>query len=162
MTSWADICADKTLQDLPYKIETNRFDQLVMSPAPSWHSDFQGEIGFLLKKLMPKGRGLTQVAVQTSEGVKVADTAWISLERFKPHRRAVSLPIAPEICVEVISPGNLEFEMKGKIKLYFAHGAQEVWLCREDGRLEFFLHDSEGPVARSTLCPDFPLSVEWE
>lgn len=162
MRSWADICADKTLRDFPYKVETDRFDQLVMSPGSLWQSDFQGEIGFLLKQLMPKGRVLAEVAVQTSEGVKVADTAWISLERFKPHRRAVSLPIAPEICVEVISPGNLEFEMMCKIKLYFAHGAQEVWLCREDGRLEFFLHDSDGAVPRSKLCPDFPLSVEWE
>ena len=55
MSIWADICEDKSFQDLPYKIETNRFDQIVMSPASAWHSDFQGEIGFTLKRLMPEG-----------------------------------------------------------------------------------------------------------
>ncbi|TDU81521.1 putative restriction endonuclease [Prosthecobacter fusiformis] len=162
MRSWADICADKSLQDLPYKIETNRFDQIVMSPANNWHSDYQSEIAFLLRKLMPDGRALSEVAVQTTDGVKVPDAAWISLERFRPYRRASYLPVAPEVCVEVVSPGNRKYEIQGKMQLYFAQGAQEVWLCDDQGNMEFFLHDSEGPVAKSRLCPDFPLKIGWE
>ena len=105
MNFWADICADKSLQDLPYKIETNRFDQIIMSPASAWHSDYQGEIGFTLKRLMPDGRILSEAAIQTTDGIKVADVAWISRERFSPYRRGASLPIAPEICVEVVFNG---------------------------------------------------------
>ncbi len=162
MRSWDDICADKSLQDLPYKIETNRFDQIVMSPASNWHSDFQGSIAAFLDRLMPEGRALTEVAVQTTDGVKVPDAAWISRDRFLPHRRASNLPIAPEICVEVVSPGNRKYEIQAKMQLYFAQGAQEVWLCDDSGRLEFFLHDSAGPVPQSRLCPDFPLEIGWD
>ncbi|MFN0078489.1 MAG: Uma2 family endonuclease [Prosthecobacter sp.] len=133
-----------------------------MSPASAWHRDYQGEIGFTLKRLLPGGRILAEAAIQTTDGIKVADVAWISRERFTPHRRAVSLPIAPEICVEVTSPGNRRYEMLTKMQLYFAQGAQEVWLCDEDGRLEFFLHDVSEPVAQSRLCPDFPTRIEWE
>lgn len=162
MSTWADICEDKSLQDLPYKIETNRFDQIVMSPASAWHSDFQGEIGFTLKRLMPEGRILSEAAIQTTDGIKVADVAWISRERFSPHRREASLPIAPEICVEVVSPGNHRFEMADKVRLYFASGAEEVWMCDREGHMEFFLHDGTDPVAQSRLCPDFPSRIEWE
>lgn len=160
MRSWADICADKSLQDLPYKIETNRFDQIVMSPASSWHSNYRFKIGFLLQTLMPEGTVLTELAIQTTDGVKVADTAWISNERYKPYRRAVNLPIAPEICIEVVSPGNQRYEMVSKTQLYFAQGAQEVWLCDENGQIEFFLYDAAEPAPQSRLCPKFPAAVE--
>ncbi|WP_395742576.1 Uma2 family endonuclease [Prosthecobacter sp.] len=162
MSIWADICADKSLQDLPYKIETNRFDQIVMSPASAWHSDYQGEIGFTLKRLMPEGRILSEAAIQTTDGIKVADVAWISRERFAPHRREANLPVAPEICVEVVSPGNHRFEVTDKVRLYFASGAEEVWMCDREGRMEFFLRDGDGPVPHSRLCPDFPSRIEWE
>jgi Uma2 family endonuclease len=162
MRSWADICADKSLQDLPYKIETNRLDQIVMSPASSWHSNFQGEIVYLLKKLMGSGHVLTEAAIDTTDGIKVADAAWISRARFLPHRRSITLPIAPEICVEVVSPGNREYEMVSKTQLFFAQGAQEVWLCDDEGRMTFFLHDVAGTSPASRLCPDFPLQIEWE
>lgn len=161
MRSWADICADKSLQDLPYKIETNRFDQIVMSPASYWHSDYQGEIGFTLKRLLPHGRILAEAAIQTTDGIKVPDVAWISVDRARPHRKSVTLPIAPEICVEVTSPGNHRFEMMSKMQLYFAQGAQEVWLCDVDGNMEFFLHDAAEPVSQSRMCPEFPKRIEW-
>lgn len=163
MRSWADICADKSLQDLPYKIETNRFDQIVMSPASNWHSDYQSELVYHLHQHMTGGRVLTEVAVQTTDGVKVPDVAWISLERFRPHRRASLLPMAPEICVEVVSPGNRQYEIQAKMQLYFGQGAQEVWLCDGEGQIEFFLHDSAGgPVSQSRLCPGFPAKIGWE
>ena len=160
MISWADICADKSLQDLPYKIETNGLDQIVMSPASFWHSNFQGEIAFMLKQHLPEGRILAEPAIQTPEGVKVPDVGWISQERARPHLRAIVLPIAPEICVEVISPGNRRFEMLSKMQLYFDHGADEVWLCNEEGAMQFFLSGSTEPVAQSKLCPDFPSRIE--
>lgn len=33
---WEALCADRTLRDLPYKIETNRYHKIIMSPASSW------------------------------------------------------------------------------------------------------------------------------
>ena len=41
MMTWDEICDDPALQDLPYKIETNQYGQIIMSPAKGWHSERQ-------------------------------------------------------------------------------------------------------------------------
>ena len=99
--------------------------------------------------------------IQTAEGVRVADVAWISHERRAPYHRATVLPIAPEICVEVISPSNTREEMLEKMTLYYAKGAQEVWLCNESGHMEFFTAlSAPEPVPASLLCPAFPKQID--
>ena len=91
-----------------------------------------------------------------------ADVAWISKARREPHKRATVLPIAPEICVEILSPCNTREEMIEKMRLYYAKGAQEVWLCDEEGRMEFFTAVSapEPVSVFSVLCPDFPRQLD--
>lgn len=161
MLAWKDVCEDRNLRDLPFKIETNRFNQIVMSPAYNWQGVFRADIGILLGRKLPEGRVIMKCAVETMDGTKVPDVAWISTARLAPHRRAASLPIAPEICVEVMSNSNSMAEMTGKMQLYFARGAEEVWLCDEDGNMTFFRHD-ETRAAASTLCPDFPVKIDWD
>ena len=159
--TWEDILADRSLRDLPYKIETNRHHQIIMSPASVWHSDYQLEIAALLREKLPGGRASVETAIQTAEGVRVADAAWISRERREPHRRSTVLPIAPEICVEILSPSNSREEMLSKMTLYYARGAQEVWLCDDAGQMEFFTAlSAPEPVPASTLCPDFPRRID--
>jgi Uma2 family endonuclease len=91
-------------------------------------------------------------------GTKAADVAWASRERFEQIRHEVECSIAPEVCVEVFSPGNTAQEMREKQGLYFEAGTEEVWYCDEDGRLSFF--DAEGPLATSRLFPEFPQNIE--
>ena len=161
--TWEAICADRTLRDLPYKIETNRYNQIIMSPASYWHSDYQAEICRQLSLLLPGGRVAVECAVQTQDGTRVPDVAWVSRELRAKHRRAVSLPVAPEICVEVLSFSNSREEMLEKMGLFFAAGAKEVWLCDSDGRMEFFTAASAPqPVPQSLLCPDFPLQIDTD
>ena len=159
---WEEMCADPALADLPYKFETDRHGKIIMSPPSSWHADYQGQIAYLLQQYMPHGRALGEIGILTSNGIRVPDAAWISLERFRPHRRAACQPVAPEICVEVASPSNSRREMLMKKRLYFQAGALEVWLCDQFGSLTFFAkNDEKKAIARSILCPEFPLSVEW-
>ena len=54
---WEQLCADPSLRDLPYKIETNRLNKIIMSPASNWHGGLQAEISRLPGNLVPKGRG---------------------------------------------------------------------------------------------------------
>lgn len=159
--TWEEIMADRSLRDLPYKIETNRYNKIIMSPASAWHGNYEFRLGRMLESLLKGGEILTEAPVQTAEGVRVADAAWMSRERWLPHRRAVSLPIAPEICVEILSPSNCREEMLEKMTLYYAKGAQEVWLCDEHGRMEFFTAISAPhPVPASVLCPEFPRQID--
>ena len=161
--TWEDIIADRTLRDLPYKIETNRYNKIIMSPASAWHGNYEYKIGRLLEDLLPLGEIIMEAPVKTAEGVRVADVAWISRGRWKSQRRAVSLDHAPEICVEILSTSNCREEMLDKMTLYYAKGAEEVWLCDEDGRMEFFTAASAPqPVPVSVRCPGFPLRINVE
>ena len=97
------------------------------------------------------------MGVQTSDGTKEPDTVWVSRERRRRHRGKISYPEAPEICVEVLSPGNSRREINEKKKLYLQAGAQEVWTCGRDGTMKFF--DADGPLPASRLCPGFPAGI---
>ncbi len=156
--NWSELCEDKDLQDLPYKIELNRHGQIVMSPTRHKHRYFQCEIAFLLKKLLPHGFVAVECAVDTPEGTKVADVAWSSLDRFRINKERFSCSIAPEICVEVWSPANDWDLMMEKRALYHSKGAVEFWNCDERGILRFF--NETGELPRSGMCPEFPTRIE--
>jgi Uma2 family endonuclease len=157
---WAEVCALPWLKDIPAKIETNRQNQILVSPASSWQRRYASKITFLLQKFLPGGETFNECPIETEDGTRVADGAWMSRERLLPHKRAISLPIAPEICVEVLSPSNTREDMLQKRLLYYAAGADEVWLCDEHGNMEFFVRGQPDSVERSWLCPEFPFCIE--
>src|SRR6266852_2522010 len=126
--TWAEICEDKTLATLPYRIESDRWGNIVMSPPPrSRHAEYQAEIAVLLRQKMTGGRSVTECPIQTEEGVKAADVAWVSHERRASRQNDPVYMIAPEICVEVLSPSNLEGELNERKRLFFQKGALEFW-----------------------------------
>lgn len=156
--TWAEICEDKLLANLPYRIETDRWGHIVMSPPPrSRHAEYQGAILALLRDFMRGGRAIPEVPIQTSEGVKAIDAAWVSEERRKSRPNDPCYLIAPEICVEVESPSNSDDEMMERKRLYFEKGAEEFWLCDLNGDMTFY--DPAGEISRSKLCPEFPSRV---
>ena len=88
----------------------------------------------------------------------MADVAWASKAFFEAHRHDSTLTSAPEVCVEVLSDSNSSQEIQEKVVLYFAHGAEEVWLCHDSGEMTFHLSPTlTAPV--STLFPGFPRQV---
>lgn len=128
-----------------------------MSPASNNHAKRQGRIIALLGRLKTEGEVLSESAIDTDSGVKVADAVWASNAFFAAHEDMTPFPICPELCVEVISPSNSPREMAAKRGLYFAQGAKEVWLSHQDGTILFY--NTEGELTQSQLFPDFPKSV---
>jgi Uma2 family endonuclease len=155
---WEEVCENRQLQDLPFKIELNKWGQIVMSPVKIKHSFYQGRIQRLLESLLKTGEVMPECAIDTSDGVKVADVVWCSAERFDRIQEQVSASIAPEICIEVKSSGNTLEEMEFKKRLYFDAGAIEVWICNEQGLITFSNDRSE--LAQSLLVPNFPNQIE--
>jgi len=155
---WEEVCENKYLQDLPFKIELNRFGQIVMSPAKKKHSVYQGEIEHLLRVLKQGGKVFPECPIQTSDSVKVADVVWMSLERYQQTEDEEVLSIAPEICVEIKSASNTKAEMNSKKDLYLEARAEEVWFCSEKGQISFY--NRQGQLSRSVLVPDFPEQVD--
>jgi Uma2 family endonuclease len=134
---WQDVLADKSLRDLPYKIELNERGNIEMSPASFLHSLLEGEIATLLRTQLG-GRVFTELAIQTSKGVRVPDVAWGSNHFVEQHIKEICASSAPEICIEIISPSNSMIEMSEKITLFLESGAIEVWLVDEQGTISFF------------------------
>jgi Uma2 family endonuclease len=158
---WAELLLDRELARIEGRIETDRHGHIIMSPPPApSHGSFQLEIGRLLWNLLPQGRVLTECPISTADGVKAADVVWASPHRMKELDQQVCFPHAPEICVEVLSPGNTDAEIQEKTALYFDAGAKEVWLCAQDGAMSFFSPDSTRPMRMSKICPHFPKRIE--
>ena len=117
-----------------------------MSPASIIHSLLQGEMAWLLRNQL-KGHTFTELAIQTSDGVRVPEVAWDSKDFFSQHKNELFASSAPEICVEIISPSNTAEEMLEKTQLFIEAGAQEVWLVTESGDISFY--NQEGQVDHS-------------
>lgn len=160
---WAKVLADSDLAKLPYRVETNGMGQIIMTPpASGGHSNSQGEIAFRIRQMLG-GRTLPECPVSTADGVKVADVGWYSEERFAVVREQQAFEIAPEICVEVLSPSNTTEEMAAKRHLYFEAGAEEVWLCDLESTMQFFIaQQPDFRISKSKLCPQFPLKISEE
>lgn len=153
---WAEVCEMPVLQNLPFKIELNEWGNIIMSPASNLNGYLQTEIAYWLKTNQPSGKVLTECSVQTIKGVKVADVAWGSNDFFKKNALQTPFQMAPEVCVEIVSPSNSKAEIEEKISLYLSKGAKEVWICNEKGSIKFYSYAGEKPA--SELFMDVPIN----
>lgn len=158
---WSEILDDPELARLPHRIETDRHGHIVITPPPApFHGQKQSFISSVLQRLLPQGTVITECPVSTSDGVKAIDVAWLDAPRRQEIRDAVCLIRAPEVCVEVLSPSDTAAEIREKKALYFGAGAREVWICHQDGTIDFFYHGTSDTCSRSEICPDFPSKID--
>ncbi|HUG79778.1 MAG TPA: Uma2 family endonuclease, partial [Burkholderiales bacterium] len=108
---WIELCKDPSLLDLPYKIELNAWGKIEMSPASNRHGRLQMALG----------------------GIRVPGVVWASAQFMEAYGEITPYLRAPEICVEIVSPSNVQAEIDEKIGAYLAAGATEVWLVSEEG-----------------------------
>jgi Uma2 family endonuclease len=157
---WEELLADPELAKIEGRIETDRHGHIIMYPPAAFsHGSNQSEISARLRTLLPHGRVAVECPISTADGVKIADVAWISHARLTEIGEKVCLTMAPEICVEVLSPDNTRKEMAEKKALYFAAGAVEVWFCDRKGGMAFFFDANSDAAEGSRFCPDFPPRV---
>lgn len=151
---WDEITDDPSLQDLPYKVETNAKGQIVLSPHKNRHTFLQKAVQKTLDDLLGAGEAFQELAIATSGGTKQAAVAWASDDRLAEMKETGDpTTLAPKICVEVMSESNDWEEMNKKRKLYREAGAEEVWIVDEDGDVRFF---AEEELENSEIAPGFP------
>ena len=150
---WSEVLETPYLQNLPFKIELNKFGQILMSPASNRHGSIQVEIGALFLRKLLKGRTFSECSIQTRDGVRVADVAWASADFLARHGDVTPFPQAPELCVEIVSPSNTKAEIDYKVSLYFAQGAQEVWVVSLQKKVTIYVGGL--PAAKSKFLPKF-------
>jgi Uma2 family endonuclease len=157
---WAEVHADAELAASPNRIETNAWGQIIMTPPPGGsHCRLQFKIARELDRQLG-GEAFTECPVSTVDGVRATDAAWYSNERYGQVSGQLAFEIAPEICVEVLSPRNTQAELEAKRQLYFAAGAIECWTCDLEGRMAYYDHQEPNtPMPQSNICPHFPSTI---
>ncbi|MDE2829499.1 MAG: Uma2 family endonuclease [Gemmatimonadota bacterium] len=154
---WSEVIAHKELSNLPFKVELNEWGNIVMSPASNRHGYIQTQLVLELNQQKQSGTVFTECSVETSKGVKVADVVWGSSVFFLENGLDTPYQVAPEVCIEIRSPSNTRNEMQEKKDLYLAKGAEEVWVCDEDGLMVFY--NARGEIQRSNQFPEFPTTL---
>lgn len=106
-----------------------------MSPAGGPHGFVENNVGFELKKFVDANNlGWVQsgeVGIYTRRNpdtVRGADVIFISKKRLGKLPQRGFLEIAPELVVEIVSPGDSKTEIKQKIFEYFDAGVDWVWM----------------------------------
>jgi Uma2 family endonuclease len=160
LSRWDEVLRDPTLRDLPYKIELNAWGKVEMSPASNRHSRLQGIIALALGTQLKDGGILPECSILTRIGIRVPDVAWASSSFLAAYGEITPFMRAPEICVEVISPSNVEAEIEEKKRAYLTAGAEEVWLVSEEGSIRYFGLDGERPASVFPVIVSLPPPIK--
>jgi len=143
--------------EAPDQFELDEFGEILVSPAPS--NRHQIIVLALLKQVEAQlGGEAGMPSVQTpTAGVRSPDIAWMAdQEAWKRLSREDPMTVVPDLCIEVVSPGNRRKDLNEKISGYLAGGAKEVVLVEIDGRIRFFHGDGEHPQSKLGLKPTLP------
>ena len=152
---WRESLNNPLFHNIPYKVELNKYGKILMSPASNRHGILQYKVGRSIEKKKRSGVIISECSILTSEGVSVADVGWASDEFISEFADKTPYPKSPEICVEIISPGNSKAEIEEKVRLYLEKGAFEVWTVSELSEVSFFSHT--GQIENSKLVKGFKL-----
>jgi Uma2 family endonuclease len=152
---WQELASDP---DSPDYYEVNEFGEVIMSPRRT--NDHQRIVtavtSALSQQLGPEA--VQEVSVTTDRGIRVPDVIWMKPERWVQAKGKTPLPFVPDICVEVLSPGNTKEEVTMKTNAYLRGGAREVIVVGLLGEIEFF--GNEGKRASSALNVHLVLPAE--
>ena len=130
-----------TVEDLPYlPPDEDRWElvagQLVREPPPGFeHGGISAAVGARLLAFVHEhrlGRVFGEAGyllASDPDTVRAPDASFVSTERLATAgRRGPYLVGAPDLAVEVVSPGNTRHEVVQKVGEYLAAGARAVWV----------------------------------
>ena len=155
LARWDEMCRDRSLQDLPYKIELNAWGKVEMTPASNRHGRLQAVLALELGRQL-QGMVIMECSILTRIGIRVPDLAWASPQFMQSFGEITPYTHAPEICVEILSPTSVAVEVAAKSDAYLAAGAYEVWLVSEDGAVRFVGAGGDQPKSRFPVVLSLP------
>lgn len=153
--------------------------ELYMSKQPHWHHQFvANQVWELLQHWSRETKaGMANCApgvIFADDDDVAPDVVWISRERLtRAMQPDGKLHIAPELVVEVLSPGfmNMTRDREVKLKLYSRRGVLEYWIVnwqeryvevyrRQNAILKHVSTLYEGDILQSPHLPDFSCQIE--
>ena len=173
------------LESLP-DVEGVRYEiiggELHVSTAPGWHHQYASDQARMALQLWNDrtGRGLAVSGpgvIFADDDDVIPDVVWISRGRLATGLdHAGHLRVAPELVVEVLSPGsaNVRRDREKKLDLYSRRGVDEYWIVdwqrrsvqvyrRGDAALELVTTLGDSDALTTPLLPDFacPVASLW-
>jgi Uma2 family endonuclease len=146
-----------------------------MTPTGYRHGEVEARIAEALATFVrPRklGRVLTgEVGLYTRRNpdrVRGADVLFISNERYAQRTPGLAyLDVAPELVIEVLSPGDHAAEVQAKVREYLVVGITEVWVADpESSRISIHRSSTDvrvlGEADRleaGTILPGFEMAV---
>jgi Uma2 family endonuclease len=132
--------------------ELVRGEVITMPPPSHLHGRVQIKVGYVFESFLSKnpiGQATVNSGVITETGpdsVRGPDVAFWSIERMPLDAEPVVYAnVAPDLCVEILSPSNRTHRMQEKVREYFASGVRMVWVVNPDQRtVTIYRQPSEG------------------
>ncbi len=104
---------------------------IIMSPSPTLdHQDAVLNTATYLRQLRPDGKVyVAPIDVHLNDmNVVQPDVAWLHPQTKCTRFERKHLLGAPDLVVEVLSPGTARFDRNRKLRLYEQYGTQEYWV----------------------------------
>jgi Putative restriction endonuclease len=123
--------------------ELNERGELVMNQAPTpAHQVIASDIMNQLTAQLG-ARAVQQIAVTTTGfGIRVPDVAWMPMAGWEGLNLNDPIPFTPDICVMVVSSGDMLHEIHLKVRAYLESHAKEVVVVSVTGDIEYW-HSNE-------------------
>ena len=119
-------------------------------------------LGSLLEQHVRSGQLGVVCAAETGfiisrdpDTVRAPDASFVSAERLRGIDDRKYLPLAPDLAIEVVSPGDSFREVEEKAAMWLAHGSRLVWVVEPDLE-KVYVYRPEG--AREVLGSDAELT----
>lgn len=135
--------------------------ELYVSKQPNWyHQAICGRLNGLLDAWsLPTNAGMAAVApglIFADDDDVAPDVVWASRARLAIILARGKLHAAPELVVEVLSPGkkNIARDRETKLKLYARRGVDEYWIVDwPQHTIDIYRRDSDLLVLAATMRP---------
>ena len=150
---WAELAQDDQSPDY---YELTEYGELVLSPRAE--TNHQRICSSLVRQLSQQlgEEAVQEVAIlTTTAGIRVPDVVWMPQARWNQLPRNAVLQ-APELIVEVLSPGNRKPEMNHKIQGYLSSGVKEVVVVGLTGSIEYIRQDGIHTTSMFNLTLSLP------
>jgi len=150
---WAELAQD---EHSPDHYELTEYGELVLSPrAETNHQRLSAIIAGQLSQQLGGEAPCAVAVLTTTAGLRVPDVVWMPQTRWDQLPRNAVLQ-APELVVEVLSPGNRKPEMQHKIQGYLGSGVKEVVVIGLTGTIEYIRPDGVHPKSIFKLNLSLP------
>ena len=118
------------------RLELVRGELYEMPPAGARHGDIASEIGALLRghvKAHQLGRVFAAetgfIVQRDPDTVRAPDASFVAMNRLPPGELPIGfLELAPDLAVEVVSPGDTTREVLEKVEDWLRAGTRLVWV----------------------------------